>query len=70
MLGPGIYVSTDIQKAEAYGPVVFMLRVRPGKTKKIDQQNHPLQYTWMYCGYDSAWVPPNNTMVNSGRSEN
>eukprot|EP00927_Polykrikos_kofoidii_P046128 TRINITY_DN40320_c0_g1_i1.p1 TRINITY_DN40320_c0_g1~~TRINITY_DN40320_c0_g1_i1.p1 ORF type:complete len:346 (+),score=18.46 TRINITY_DN40320_c0_g1_i1:82-1119(+) len=72
MLGPGVYVSSDIAKARCYGGqnnVVFELRVDLGKVKKIDYQGHPLQYTWPQHGYDSAWVPPNNTMVGSGRSE-
>ena len=73
MLGRGVYASRDRKKAEAYkkGPdgVVLELRVRPGRTKKIDRQGHELQKTWYQAGYDSAWVPP-GTMNPSGMQEN
>ncbi|CAJ1401539.1 unnamed protein product [Effrenium voratum] len=69
MLGPGVYVSRDRQKAEKYGDTVLELDVRPGKTKKITSQNDALRTTWHEQGYDSAWVPPNCGMVNSGRTE-
>ncbi|KAM9360137.1 uncharacterized protein ABDE67_000761 [Symphorus nematophorus] len=66
MLGPGVYVSRDIRKASNYpllslptNRVVLQLRVRPGRVKRIDKDNHPLQYTWHSQGYDTAWVPPN-----------
>ena len=76
MLGPGVYWSDDIKKALRYplnsnpaDRVTLLLHVRPGKTKKVNLQNHPLQHTWHNHGYDTAWVPPNNTMVGSGLSE-
>lgn len=76
MLGKGVYVSRDKKKASAYPPntsdrVIFELRVRPGRVKRIAQDNHPLQYTWHSQGYDTAWVPPNCGMrsVPSGREE-
>ena len=78
MLGPGVYVSRDISKASDYpllclpfNRVVLKLRVRPGRVKRIDQDNHPLQYTWHSQGYDTAWVPPKCGMksVPSGREE-
>ena len=73
MLGRGVYVSCDPRKAERYkkGPdgVVLELRVRPGRTKKIDRQGHELQKTWHQAGYDCAWVPP-GTMNPSGMQEN
>eukprot|EP01043_Picozoa_sp_COSAG02_P007882 COSAG02_NODE_243_length_27457_cov_16.852328_21_plen_1110_part_00 len=76
MLGPGVYWSDDIQKTLRYplhsnpaDRVTLLLHVRPGKTKKVNLQNHPLQQTWHDHGYDTAWVPPNNTMVGSGLSE-
>uniref|UniRef100_A0A671MJU7 Poly [ADP-ribose] polymerase n=1 Tax=Sinocyclocheilus anshuiensis TaxID=1608454 RepID=A0A671MJU7_9TELE len=50
MLGPGVYVSRNIEKAKCYplntdkkDKVVFKLRVRVGKVKQIDGDNHPLQ---------------------------
>ncbi|KAM9360135.1 uncharacterized protein ABDE67_000758 isoform 1-T1 [Symphorus nematophorus] len=77
MLGPGVYVSRDIRKASCYpqnqptNRVVLQLRVRPGRVKRIDKDNHPLQHTWHSQGYDTAWVPPNCGMraVPSGREE-
>nr|XP_033811234.1 uncharacterized protein LOC117365228 [Geotrypetes seraphini] len=77
MLGPGVYLSRDIRKAQRYplylGPadrVILKTRVRVGKVKKIDRQGHPLQRTWHAHGYDTAWVPPNSPMVPSGLTEN
>ena len=57
MLGRGIYVSRQIEKAYAYGPgkygsegVVIEVLVRVGRTKKIDRQGHPLQKSWHDAG--------------------
>ncbi|CAN9513347.1 unnamed protein product [Ophioblennius macclurei] len=78
MLGKGVYVSRDRKKAERYplnasnsDRVVLELRVRVGRVKRIDKDNHPLQYTWNDKGYDTAWVPPNCGMkaVPSGLEE-
>ncbi|GAA6221026.1 uncharacterized protein LOC108878189 [Lates japonicus] len=78
MLGPGVYVSRDRKKAERYplnsnpsDRVVLELRVRVGRVKRIDKDNHPMQYTWNTQGYDTAWVPPNCGMkaVPSGLEE-
>ncbi|XP_073321805.1 uncharacterized protein [Pagrus major] len=78
MLGQGVYVSRDKNKASAYPAntsnsdrVIFELRVRPGRVKRIDKDNHPLQLTWHSKGYDTAWVPPKCGMrsVPSGREE-
>lgn len=78
MLGPGVYVSRNIDKAKCYplntdkkDKVVFKLRVRVGKVKKIDCDNHPLQISWHSNGYDCAWVPPNSKIstIKSGREE-
>ncbi|KAG8569280.1 hypothetical protein GDO81_014338 [Engystomops pustulosus] len=75
MLGRGVYVSRDIQKALKYpintmGPrVVLKLNVRVGKVKRIDSQDHPMQLTWHENGYASAWVPPGCGMVLSGQEE-
>ncbi|XP_039608878.1 uncharacterized protein LOC120528866 [Polypterus senegalus] len=76
MLGRGIYVSRDIQKASRY-PLdidenqryVLKLHVHVGRVKKIDRQGHPMQKTWHEKGYDTAWVPPNCGMVPSGLEE-
>ncbi|XP_061105437.1 uncharacterized protein LOC133133352 [Conger conger] len=76
MLGPGVYVSRDIQKASHYPRNVaeghrrvLVLIVNVGKVKKIDHQGHPLQKTWHAKGYDTAWVPPNCGMVPNGLEE-
>ncbi|XP_063344830.1 uncharacterized protein LOC134638240 [Pelmatolapia mariae] len=78
MLGKGVYVSRDKKKAERYplnnsptDRVVLELRVRVGRVKRIDKDNHPMQYTWSTQGYDTAWVPPNCGMkaVPSGLEE-
>jgi len=73
MLGPGVYLSRDKRKAQAYakahGDVILTCRVSVGKVKCINRQGHPLQQTWHQHGYDSAWVPPNCGMVASGLEE-
>ncbi|XP_061105438.1 uncharacterized protein LOC133133353 [Conger conger] len=76
MLGRGVYLSRDIQKASRY-PLnlanadrrVLELKVNVGRVKKINRQGHPLQKTWHYAGYNTAWVPPNCGMVPSGEEE-
>uniref|UniRef100_A0A3Q0RM38 PARP catalytic domain-containing protein n=1 Tax=Amphilophus citrinellus TaxID=61819 RepID=A0A3Q0RM38_AMPCI len=77
MLGRGVYLSRDLEKASRYPidldehlRVVIKVKVRVGKVKAIDCQNHPLQKTWHDKGYDTAWVPPNCGMVKSGLEEN
>uniref|UniRef100_A0AAZ3PD63 PARP catalytic domain-containing protein n=1 Tax=Oncorhynchus tshawytscha TaxID=74940 RepID=A0AAZ3PD63_ONCTS len=77
MLGQGVYLSRDLEKASRYPldltehqKVVIKVKVNVGKVKKVDRQGHPLQKTWHDEGYDSAWVPPNSGMVKSGLEEN
>lgn len=78
MLGKGVYVTRDQTKAARYpmnhpdsDRVVLKLRVRVGRVKRIDKDNHPLQYSWSKKGYDTAWVPPKCGMkaVPSGLEE-
>uniref|UniRef100_A0A3B3UF54 Poly [ADP-ribose] polymerase n=1 Tax=Poecilia latipinna TaxID=48699 RepID=A0A3B3UF54_9TELE len=76
MLGPGVYLSRDLQKASRYpighrdeDKVVIMVQVDVGRVKRIDHQNHPQQKTWHDHGYDTAWVPPNCGMTKSGLEE-
>ncbi|XP_060895032.1 uncharacterized protein LOC132974775 [Labrus mixtus] len=78
MLGRGVYVSRDIKKASNYplnsltsDRMVFKLRVRVGRVKRIDQDNHPMQFNWNSHGYDTAWVPPKCGLsaVRSGLEE-
>uniref|UniRef100_A0A8C9YKA0 Grass carp reovirus (GCRV)-induced gene 2p n=1 Tax=Sander lucioperca TaxID=283035 RepID=A0A8C9YKA0_SANLU len=67
MLGRGVYVS----HAKKGDHVVFKLHVRVGRVKRIDKDNHPMQFTWSTQGYDTAWVPPNCGLkaVRSGLEE-
>uniref|UniRef100_A0A672TC39 PARP catalytic domain-containing protein n=1 Tax=Sinocyclocheilus grahami TaxID=75366 RepID=A0A672TC39_SINGR len=76
MLGPGVYLSRDLQKASKYPlklpeneRVVLRVKVNVGRVKKIDCQRHPLQKIWHNYGYDTAWCPPNCGMVPSGLEE-
>uniref|UniRef100_A0A3Q2PPN5 PARP catalytic domain-containing protein n=1 Tax=Fundulus heteroclitus TaxID=8078 RepID=A0A3Q2PPN5_FUNHE len=76
MLGRGVYLSIDLQKASRYpinhpeeDKVVIKVMVNVGKVIAINYQNHPLQKTWHYYGFNTAWVPPNCGMVPSGLEE-
>ncbi|XP_046724345.1 uncharacterized protein LOC124398286 [Silurus meridionalis] len=76
MLGRGVYLSRDLNKASRYPlvlpenlRVVLKVRVKVGKVKKIDHQGHLMQKTWHDHGYDTAWCPPNCGMVPSGLEE-
>lgn len=76
MLGPGVYLSRDLQKASRYpidhpegDKVVIKVQVKVGRVIAIRYQNHPMQKTWHDHGYDTAWVPPNCGMVKSGLEE-
>jgi len=58
MLGPGVYLSRDLQKASRYPldlpenqRVVLRVKVNVGKVIKIDRQGHPKQKTWHNYGY-------------------
>ncbi|KAI4900500.1 hypothetical protein NFI96_003628 [Prochilodus magdalenae] len=76
MLGPGVYLSRDLNKASRYPlnlpeheRVVLRVFANVGRVKRIDRQDHPLQKTWHSHGYDTAWCPPNCGMVPSGLEE-
>uniref|UniRef100_A0A3B4B053 PARP catalytic domain-containing protein n=1 Tax=Periophthalmus magnuspinnatus TaxID=409849 RepID=A0A3B4B053_9GOBI len=76
MLGPGVYLSRDLQKASRYpmkhpeyDKVVLRVLVNVGKVIAINRQDHPQQKTWHQYGFDTAWVPPNCGMVKSGLEE-
>ncbi|XP_073351132.1 uncharacterized protein [Pagrus major] len=76
MLGRGVYLSRDLQKASRYpidhpefDKVVIKVLVNVGKVIAINHQNHPYQKIWHDYGYDTAWVPPNCGMVRSGLEE-
>uniref|UniRef100_A0A671XM07 Poly [ADP-ribose] polymerase n=1 Tax=Sparus aurata TaxID=8175 RepID=A0A671XM07_SPAAU len=76
MLGRGVYLSRDLQKASRY-PIshpesdraVIKVVVSVGRVIAINRQYHPYQKTWHNYGYDTAWVPPNCGMVRSGLEE-
>ncbi|KAL3986576.1 KRAB domain-containing zinc finger protein [Sarotherodon galilaeus] len=77
MLGPGVYLSRDLEKASRYpidhpeyDRVVIKVIVNVGRVIVINHQDHPLQKTWHNHGYDTAWVPPGCGMVKSGLEEN
>ncbi|XP_067278757.1 grass carp reovirus (GCRV)-induced gene 2d [Pseudorasbora parva] len=76
MLGRGVYLSRDLNKASRYPlhlcereRAVIRVQVNVGRVKKIDYQGHPMQKTWHDHGYDTAWCPPNCGMVPSGLEE-
>ena len=76
MLGRGVYLSRDLQKASAYpighpesDKVVIKVVVNVGKVIAINYQGHPHQKNWHDYNYDTAWVPPNCGMVKSGLEE-
>uniref|UniRef100_A0A667ZWR3 PARP catalytic domain-containing protein n=1 Tax=Myripristis murdjan TaxID=586833 RepID=A0A667ZWR3_9TELE len=80
MLGRGVYLSRDIQKASRYPleldesqRVVIKVKVNVGEVIAINKQGHPRQKTWHDRKYgpvyDTAWVPPNCGMVKSGLEE-
>mgnify|MGYP003324346218 CR=1 FL=1 len=68
MLGPGLYVSRDIDKTRNYGDVCFKLLVYTGKTTMVSAAD--LSGSWR-SQYDSAYVPPNNNIptIPSKREE-
>jgi len=72
MLGPGVYLSQNIEKARRYahhGGVILKCVVDVGRVATIDRQGHPMQKTWHESGYDAAWCPPACGMVPSGLEE-
>eukprot|EP00435_Cladocopium_sp_Y103_P046926 s1358_g13.t1 len=69
MLGQGVYLSADIEKAKRYGSSILVVEAKLGKIKKIDSQSHPMRTSWNSHGYDSAWVPAHCGMVHSGLTE-
>uniref|UniRef100_A0A3Q3RAV4 PARP catalytic domain-containing protein n=1 Tax=Monopterus albus TaxID=43700 RepID=A0A3Q3RAV4_MONAL len=69
MLGCGVYLSRDLQKASRYpidhpeyDRVVIRVVVNVGKVIAINRQGHPRQKNWHDSRYgpvyDTAWVPP------------
>nr|NP_001122285.1 grass carp reovirus (GCRV)-induced gene 2j [Danio rerio]AAI63165.1 LOC100005405 protein [Danio rerio]AAI63180.1 LOC100005405 protein [Danio rerio]ADZ76353.1 Gig2-like protein DreJ [Danio rerio] len=75
MLGRGVYLSRDLEKASRYPlnlpenqRVIIRVKVNVGRVKRIDHQGHPMQKTWQRR-YDTAWCPPECGMVESGLEE-
>ena len=66
MLGPGLYVSRDIDKTRYYSDVCFKLLVYTGKTKMLSAVDKSVSWR---SEFDSAYIPPNNNVVTSGREE-
>ena len=64
LLGPGLYLSRDINKTKSYGQVCFKVLAYTGKTKKVDNADQRWQEA-----YDSAYLPPFNNVVASGKEE-
>nr|UUW46979.1 Gig2-1 [Platichthys stellatus] len=76
MLGCGVYLSRDLEKASRYpidcpeyDRIIIKVLVQVGKVICIDHQNHQFQKIWPYYGYDTAHVPPHCGMVPSGLEE-
>ena len=69
LLGEGVYVTADINKALRYGPAVIECAVYPGRTLTVARRFHPQQKNWRAHGYDSAWIPPNAFVSTSRRAE-
>lgn len=69
LLGPGVYLSRDVEKAKHYGPVVIEAVVQVGRVAVIDKPGHRLQKTWFSAGYDAAWIPPLSGVGKSGLEE-
>ena len=66
MLGPGLYVSRDIDKTRFYGGVCFKLLVYTGKTRLVTAADK--SGSWR-SKYDSAYLPPNNDVVKKKQEE-
>ena len=65
LLGPGVYLSRDADKARKYGATVLEVLVRMGRVCRVD--HHPelipkgngTDAPWHHVGgFDAAWVPP------------
>lgn len=61
MLGPGLYITTDIAKALHYASTnpakgaIFKLKVDLGRCYKLKSAQDPLRRTWQDHGYDSCY---------------
>lgn len=69
LLGAGVYVTKDPDKARLYGPVIIECDVHVGSVAVISKRHHNLQKCWAAHGFDSAWIPPHSGVVSSGLEE-
>ncbi|CAL8316704.1 unnamed protein product [Arctogadus glacialis] len=80
MLGPGVYLSRDLNKASRYPintphseRVVIRVKVNVGNVIAINHQGHPRRKNWHDHWYgevfDTAWCPPDCGMTPSGMEE-
>ena len=69
LLGPGVYLSRNTEKARAYGPVVIEVVVHLGRVAVIDSKNHPLQKCWYESGFESSYLPEGAGVSKSGLEE-
>ena len=85
MLGRGVYLSRDLNKARRYPidpslpdseRVVLRVEVNVGNVIAINYQGHPRQKNWHDGGwlvtrevFDTAWCPPNCGMTPGGMEE-
>lgn len=69
LLGEGVYVTKDIEKASKYGPVILECEVHVGSVAVINKKHHPMQKCWASHGFDAAWIPPLSGVVSSGLEE-
>ena len=67
MLGPGLYVSRDINKTKNYGEVCFKLLVYIGMAKTVDAADK--DGSWRMKGYDCAFLPPQNNLIPTKMEE-
>ena len=67
MLGPGVYVTTTLEKAMHYATgirprlnpckgAVLQLHLDPGKCYRVQSRQDPMMQTWQQQGYDSAFA--------------
>eukprot|EP00438_Fugacium_kawagutii_P015368 Skav225128 [mRNA] locus=scaffold1056:6372:6962:+ [translate_table: standard] len=72
MLGPGVYISRDLNKVRRYcrhrAGAILELKVEVGTVCIIDKQGHHNQKTW-HSSFDTAWVPSRCSMVHSELEE-
>ena len=66
MLGPGLYVSRDIDKTRYYSDVCFKLLVYTGKTRELSTKD--TSGSWR-SEFDTVYIPPNNDVVKNKREE-